>query len=179
MTITRDVLSKYAGRARVFVETGTHIGKTTKIAASLGFDRVYTIELAEHFYKAAERMFSGTPNVRCIFGDSTEKLGEILEELNETAVFWLDGHWSQGDTACGDKAVPLYEELRVIGEHHIKNHIILVDDLRLMGNPDEPIKDWQSISLDSVKERCLQINPEYKFSFENGHVPNDILVAQI
>jgi hypothetical protein len=179
MTITRDVLSKYRARANVFIETGTHIGNTTQLAASLGFRTVYTIELSEQFYRAAQKKFASNHHVHCILGDSTEQLMRLLPGIDEPVLFWLDGHWSMGDTARGDKAVPIYEELAAIADHHVKNHTILIDDLRLMGNQDEPIEDWHEISLEETKRRCLEINPEYKFSFEDGHVPNDILVVQL
>lgn len=178
MTISKQVLSKYSGLAKVFVETGTHIGKTTELALQLGFQKIYTIELADHFYQRAVKMFARYPQVCCIHGDSQEQLKVILSELNEPAVFWLDGHWSMGDTAKGSNAVPIYEELASIESHHIKNHVILIDDLRLMGNKDEPIAEWHDISIDDIKERCLRINSKYKFSFEDGHVRNDILVAR-
>lgn len=179
MTIKKEVLAKYANKAPVFIETGTHTGNTTKIAAGLGFKMVYTIELAEHFYKQACDKFRYYKNVKCIFGDSQEKLKDILQDLNETAVFWLDGHWSMGDTACGEKAVPLLEELNIIKSHHINNHIILIDDIRLMGDQTEKVTDWKNISLENVKQKCLEINNNYNFKFENGYVKNDILVAFI
>jgi hypothetical protein len=179
MTISKDVLAKYKNKANVFIETGTHIGKTTRLAVELGFKQIYTIELSESFYNSAAKMFRKNSNVKCILGDSSEKLHFILETLNEPALFWLDGHWSMGDTACGDLAVPIYKELSAIANHHIKTHTILIDDLRLMGDYNEPIKEWHKISLDETKRRCLQINPQYKFSFENGHIPNDILVVQL
>lgn len=178
MTISRDVLKKYVKYANVFVETGTHIGNTTQMAFDIGFKKVYTIELSDYFYNEAIKRFSTNENIVCILGDSTEKLREILDELDAPAVFWLDGHWSMGNTAKGNKAVPVFEELEAIKSHHIKNHVILIDDLRLMGDINEPIKEWLAISLDDVKSKCLEINPDYKFSFENGHVPNDILVVK-
>jgi hypothetical protein len=176
MTISRNVLSKY--KSNVFVETGTHTGTTTKIAHDIGFKKIYTIELSDHFYSLAKKNFAKYKNIKCIHGDSSDKLEEILSELNEPCVFWLDGHFNGGDTACGKDAVPLMKELDVIKAHSIKTHTILIDDLRLMGNSSEPIKEWHSLSIDDVKNKCLEINKEYKFSFENGFKNNDILVAQ-
>lgn len=178
MTISKDVLSKYAGKANVFIETGTHLGKTTKIAADLGFKHVYTIELSPHFYNSAKKRLEGE-QIHCIFGDSCEQLKLLLPTIDEPIVFWLDGHWSMGDTARGNNPVPIYDELDVISEHHIKTHTLLIDDLRLMGNHEEPIEQWHDISLETTKQKCLNINSEYKFSFEDGHVPKDILVAML
>jgi hypothetical protein len=177
MTIPSNVVHKYSKFASVFVETGTHIGKTVLAAHNAGFKRIYTIELADHFYADAVKKFAGYPGIKCIHGDSSKKLKEVLAELDERAVFWLDGHWSMGDTARGDKDVPLCEELESIANHHIKNHILLIDDIRLFGDKSEAVTGWHTLSVDKIKALCLKINPEYKFSYENGHVPNDILVA--
>jgi hypothetical protein len=177
MTISKKVLGKYINNARVFIETGTHIGTTTQIAVDLGFEKIYTIELADHFYQDAKRKFAKYPQVECIFGDSSKELVSILNELNESAVFWLDGHWSGGDTASGESPVPLFEELAIIESHHIKTHTILIDDIRLMGNPNE--ERWNELSIKETNERCKRINPEYKFMFEDGFIKNDILVAFI
>lgn len=179
MTISREVLKKYSKFADVFIETGTHIGNTTQMAFDVGFKKVYTIELSKHFYDEALKRFASNENIICILGDSAEKLEQILGELDAPAVFWLDGHWSMGNTAKGEKAVPIFEELDVISTHYIKNHTILIDDLRLMENPNEPIKDWMNISLEEVKRRCLEINPLYTFKLEDGHVTNDILAAMV
>ncbi len=171
MTISPQTLKKYAKRANVFIETGTYLGYTTQVAAELGFKKIYTIELAKNYYDISKAKLSVFPQIECIFGDSQVELSKILDRLNEKAVFWLDGHFSGGDTGRGIDAVPLYKELEIIQTHHIKNHVLLIDDIRLLGN------EWRTLSLDGIKERCLAINKDYKFTFENGHVHNDILVV--
>jgi len=179
MTISANVINKYSKLANVFIETGTHTGNTVELARKAGFGKIYTIELSDKFYKAASARFSRHQNIVCIHGNSSTKIQEILTKLNEPAVFWLDGHWSMGDTAKGDKDVPLYDELLAIGEHHVKNHIILIDDIRLLGNKNELVTGWHNMSLDKIKELCSNINSNYTFSTEHGHVPNDILVARV
>jgi hypothetical protein len=179
MTISKSVLSKYKEKSNVFIETGTHIGLTTQVALDLGFNKIYTIELAEHFYKNAVKKFEKSPQVICIFGDSAHQLKNILGNLEESAVFWLDGHWSMGDTAKGDFAVPIYEELNIIMNSKIKNHTILIDDCRLMGDVEELVTEWSGISLDKIKDILYCINPKYKIYFEDGYIPNDILVAKL
>ena len=37
----------------------------------------------------------------------------------------------------------------------------------------------EGISIDGLKSRLLEINPNYKFIFENGFAANDILVAYL
>jgi hypothetical protein len=52
-------------------------------------------------------------------------------------VFWLDGHWSAGDTAGEGDECPLLEELATIGPQHA----ILIDDARLFIEPPPPPHD--------------------------------------
>ena len=47
-------------------------------------------------------------------GDSGKVLSEILLEINEPAIFWLDGHYTAGITARGVKECPIFEELDCI-----------------------------------------------------------------
>jgi len=80
-------------------------------------------------------------------------------------------------TQAGAKKIPILEELKIIGEHTIKNHTILIDDMRAVqhGFPND---GWNDLTIDMIKEAALAINPEYKISFDFGVVPNDIFIAQ-
>jgi hypothetical protein len=124
-----------------FVETGTYLGWTTNAIASFGVE-VDTIELAELHYNRAITHFGDNPKIRCFFGDSTTVLPQILSNLHEPAVFWLDGHFSGGDTAMGATATPVAEELEALAAHPIKGHIVLVDDIRGFGENGYPTKEW-------------------------------------
>ena len=60
----------------------------------------------------------------------------------EPCLFWLDGHYSAGITAKGEKETPIWEELEHICDHPIKNHVILIDDASLfVGKNDYPNLD--------------------------------------
>ena len=124
-----------------FVETGTYLGWTTHAIASMGVT-VDTIELAELHYKRAITHFGSNPKIKCHFGDSTTVLPQILSDLNEPAVFWLDGHFSGGDTAMGATATPISEELEALASHAIKGHVVLVDDIRIFGDNGYPTAEW-------------------------------------
>ena len=65
------------------------------------------------------------------------------------------------------------EEFDAIKRHHIKNHIILVDDLRCWS------KDREGFDTEDIKEMILEINSKYKFTLVDGLIPGDILAAQI
>jgi hypothetical protein len=112
-----------------FVETGTYTGGTTRWA-SQHFDSVHTIERAENLYKKYGVPLSQLRGVTPHLGDSRRILPEILEALGDrTAVFWLDGHWSGGETAGEHDECPLLDELGCLSDRSAD--IILIDDARL------------------------------------------------
>jgi len=114
---------------RVLVETGTFAGET--INAVLGrFDRIYSIELDEGWYANAVKRFAERSDVRLLHGDSSVRLREVLAELHEPALFWLDAHYSGPLTARGPLDSPIVHELDAIAGHPVRGHVILIDDIR-------------------------------------------------
>ena len=62
----------------------------------------------------------------------------VLKKINEDGQskdisFWLDGHFSQGETFKGLNDTPILEELKIISDFLSKmsNVTILIDDVRL------------------------------------------------
>jgi hypothetical protein len=117
-------------RLRVLVETGTFRGDMVE-AMRPHFDRVVSIELGDEMYRRAAERFAGFQTVQILHGDSGVVLHQVLETLDEPALFWLDGHYSEGDTARGDVDTPILDELDHILRHHVPGHVVLVDDARL------------------------------------------------
>jgi hypothetical protein len=114
---------------RIFIETGTYLGEMVDAVQPL-FSRVYSIELADRFFREARHYFRSLPHVTIVHGDSGSRLPELLSSVNEPALFWLDGHYSGGDTGQGKQDTPIVAELRAILEHPVKSHVILIDDAR-------------------------------------------------
>ena len=133
---------------RTLVETGTFMGDM--VAAMLReFDSVHTIELAPHLAAAARRRFRAVASVTVHEGDSGAVLPAILRTIDRPTLFWLDGHWSAGVTARGDRDTPIVGELDAIFGHPLaRSHAILVDDARLFdGRGDYP-------RIDEIERRC-------------------------
>jgi len=139
----------------VLVETGTFMGEMVEAQKSR-FKKVFSIELAvELFNKAVER-FKNDQNVKIVQGDSGKVLPSVLSEINEPAIFWLDGHYSSGPTAKGDKDCPIFEELDSIFNAKKLNHVILIDDARhFVGQGDYP-------SVEKLAEYVKNKNEKYK-----------------
>lgn len=116
----------------VLVETGTFYGDMVE-AMRGEFDRVYSVELSPRLFSRAARRFRKTGNVTIIHGDSGVELGAIVGELNRPALFWLDGHYSGGETAKGVEETPIYAELRHILGAPVDGHVIVIDDARAFG----------------------------------------------
>jgi hypothetical protein len=120
---------------KVLVETGTFMGDM--ILSQLdNFDKIYSIELSERFWKNAKVLFKEEHKVNLLQGDSGKKMHELIKKIDEPAVFWLDGHYSGADTAKGEKSSPIYEELRAIFSSNLA-HCLLIDDARLFDGTDD------------------------------------------
>ena len=111
----------------VLVETGTYVG-TTALEAGQYFDRVHTIEASESLFQQATENCKGNKNISLYHGDTRAILPQILEkEKNARIVFWLDAHYSGGETF--NNANPLLQELKTINESTTES-VIFVDDAR-------------------------------------------------
>lgn len=111
-----------------------------------------------------------------LYGDAGQVLRPLLHQIREPAVFWLDSHWSTGETplAEGFSPCPLLAELRAIAEHPIADHVILIDDIRYFW---EGIPQWNGITVTDIVRMVLEVNPAYWLHFHEGVTPLDILAA--
>lgn len=139
-------LAKLNG-STVFVESGTYHGDTTRWASE-HFEKVYTIEREENLYEQYSSQLEKIKGVSAHLGNSKEVLPMIVSEIHkQKALFWLDGHWSGGETAGEDEECPLLEELACLSNR--MEDIILIDDARLfLCAPPHPHKSaqWPTIT---------------------------------
>jgi hypothetical protein len=119
-----------AGGSRRFVETGTLKGLTSGLMAWMPDVTVDTVEISQKYYELSEEKLGDFSNVNRHLGDSGVVLPRIMDGLDEPAVFWIDAHFSGGDTGKGDLMAPVKAELNSLLGHHVKDHIILIDDMR-------------------------------------------------
>ena len=137
---------KHIMKLDVFVEGGTYKGGTAK---SMGekFRKIYTIEISDIMFEIAKENLKDTNNITLLKGDTREHLDSIIAN-NENILFWLDAHWSGGDTYGEEDECPLIEELDIIFKYN-KNYVILIDDARLfLAPPPYPhnFNNWQSLT---------------------------------
>jgi hypothetical protein len=158
-----------ANKTNIFIETGSHIGEGIQRAVDIGFKDVYSMEIKPDFHFMCINRFMARNNVHLSLGDSLVKLPEILSKVNEQATFWIDAHMSMVARNC-----PTLEEIKIIGQHHIKNHIIIIDDMRDFGT-----KEHEFITVEDLMSAILDINEDYVFSIESSCVEDNVLVARV
>jgi hypothetical protein len=159
----------------VFIETGSYVGDGIQQALEAGFSEIISIELSDKYYQHSKKRFESNPNVKVILGDSFKVLPELIFKINKKITFWLDGHYSCDDTALGEHWSPLIQELDVIKSHNIKEHTIMIDDMRCWEIPNQV----HGFFKDDIYKKLLEINPDYKFELLHGHSEDDILVAYL
>lgn len=180
-------LKKYLNE--VYIETGFYKGESLNEALNCGFKKLHSIEINNVFYNEGLNVFKKIENVFLYNGTSRLVLPEILKQLDKRATFFLDAHDLdyQGIEKYKFKKIdecPVMEEIDIIKQHFIKNHTIIIDDIRIFDGTDNNgiryswAKDF-NISSDIIKIKILEINNNYKFKLEKGVVENDVLIAYV
>jgi hypothetical protein len=177
------ILTQYCS-GRILVETGTCYGRTVEFALAHGAKSVRSVEGYRERYESCVEKFTGDSRVSLWCGHSKDKLSEMIKDLSEPVLFFLDAHPSGPNSyghdeleenlgyVYGQDAV-LVAELNIIANHHINDHIIIVDDQH---SHDGGIKAQQK-----YKDILLSANPNYSFRFEKkaGHLTAGCLIAEI
>jgi hypothetical protein len=128
--VKREIIRSYARdfSLDVLVETGTYYADKVR-ALRKDFRQIYSIELDQRLYSMAVARCKRQENAILIQGDSGERIVEVVTRLAGPALFWLDAHYSAGETARGEVNTPIHAELTaVLGDN--RRHVVLVDDMR-------------------------------------------------
>ncbi len=148
---------------KILVETGTYYGDMIE-AMKRRFSRIYSIELNRELSERAAKRFRGERHVRIIQGDSGTELGRLVGQLDQPALFYLDGHYSGGTSARGDNDTPIYEELAHIFNARGRGHVIVIDDARCFGtDPAYP-------SIEKLKEFVGSQRPDARIEIEDDSI---------
>lgn len=121
---------------KIFVETGSYLGSGIEdVLKTDYFDEIHSIELSNKWYNYCKQKFSYTPKVKLHYGDSASVL-EKLNLPNVPILFFLDAHYSGGETAGKDidNGCPVLRELDILCKKCFPGDIIVIDDMRLLGN---------------------------------------------
>lgn len=157
-----------------FIESGTLTGNTT-LEMSNYFQRVHTVELSEYYFNEFQKVLgNNNETITSHLGDSSKVVPDILKTLTNknNCIFFLDGHWSSGDTGRGEKDCPLIEECLGIDKNYkAEKGIIIIDDYRLFGTKIN--EDWLEITKESI------LKTFNKFKVTNETVYGDMYILLI
>jgi len=157
--LKQRILAHYARRYRLksLVETGTYHGDMLD-AMRKRFRQLFSIELSIDLCQRAKERLQAYPHISILQGDSSVELPKLLSTLNTPTLFWLDGHYSAGNTARGALETPVSSEIDAILKHTVRHHVILIDDARNFdGTHDYPL-------LDQFRRSILAARPTAKFA---------------
>jgi hypothetical protein len=114
-----------------FIELGTYLGHNIRKLTKL-FHNTYTIEASDPIYVAARKLFefTNTP-VNSFLGSSFSLLSSLDAHVGNSAVIFLDAHYSTGITSNKYGTCPLFEELTLILKK-FPEAICVIDDMRTM-----------------------------------------------
>ena len=164
LNLLQDDYTKY----NCFIETGTLNGETI-FAIEPYFNKLYTIEFSKQYYNNTKNRYSGN-KINFILGDSSIVFESLLSKITDKCIFFLDGHWSGGDTGQSNKDCPLEEEITHINNLFTNDAIIIIDDFRLFGLDKSSGKlgeDWSKINKENLLNILkLRINKVYHLDSE-------------
>jgi hypothetical protein len=128
--LKQRTVSEYAERfgLRVLVETGTYYGEMVA-AMKNRFAEIYSVEFDSQLAQRAAKKFASRPHVHILEGDSQQVVPELLQQIKEPALFWLDAGYYGWAGLQGDKQ-RLTVELEAILRDSRFRHVILMDDAR-------------------------------------------------
>ena len=133
--IKQRVVLRNGIQGSTYIETGTHLGLTTQLLA-LQASRVFTLEPSFSLYEQAKFRLSKFENVECLNGSSEDLLPILIPKIRGAVTFWLDGHYSGGDTYKGVEETPILKELEIIAQNldNFSKVVLMIDDIRLFEN---------------------------------------------
>lgn len=153
-----------------WVETGTYVGSTTEVLSKYAL-KVYSIEPEPTLFTNAKNRFASVDNTEIINGTSEEIFPTLLPQINGDVNFWLDGHYSGGETFQGSQDTPIIDELQQIAINisHFDRVCVLIDDLRA----------FETFLNQESKYPTLNFLVDWaKSNNMNWHIEHDIFVAK-
>ncbi len=158
---------------------------SSKMALNSGFNHVFCIEIRNDWVELGKEIFQDeikNGRYTLILDDSTNMNKYIHNELfKDKTMFFLDAHVDNDNIHNYKKRCPLFDELEAIKSMSRNDHIILIDDLRVIKTPFP----WHEHSYGSInfeeeiKKKILSINENYKFKTLDGYIKDDVLMAYI
>jgi len=128
---SKNIFNIIKDNKNIFIETGTNKGLGVLWSLDF-FDKIFSIEILDKFYLKCSELLKDYDNVKLIKGDSSIMIGNVLNDINESCFIFLDAHGVKNNdyylNFYGNN--PIKKELDAIKNHHLNNHVIVIDDER-------------------------------------------------
>lgn len=161
----RRLIKTYAARTgiKTFIETGTYKGDAV-YAVRNAFESIYSIELHKPFFEKSSERFQQFDHIHTLYGDSPSVLKQLMPNIKEPCLFWLDAHGGEAslDDSGNVKPAPVIEELQTICNHLNEYHVILIDDAHTFRNDRKWGKGVWS-KLRTMRKEFLEQHSDWKW----------------
>ncbi len=174
---------------QTYLETGLwdpRVDVSSKLALKCNFEKVYCIEIRDDWVELGFEVFKDDiyKNRYKLIKDDSVNLSRHINnncDFEKKTLFFLDAHVDNPDIHNFKYICPLFFELDAIGQLSRKDNVICVDDVRILKEmyPWGETKFGNINYVESIKDKIRTINPNYKFSYLNGHIENDVLIAYV
>lgn len=169
LNIIFSKINKNKDNFDLFIETGSYIGETLS-NIKFEFKKLISIEITERYSSFCKIKFTNDINVEIIKGDSLIELPKIIDVYRDKKiVFYLDGHYSAGDTGKNNIDVPLIEEMKIISNKCTEETLIIIDDADLFEYFDSNVS-WVGINEKNILETLK--NRTYKYFYSEYLKPH-------
>jgi hypothetical protein len=175
---------------KYYFETGLYKGGSLSKALSCGFEKCFSLEIRTDFVAECTKKFAAaiTANKCQIFNADSVFIAKYLSQIPKgRTMFFLDAHLDNEEIL--DKAIskphracPLLVELKAIGTLPQKDHVIIIDDARILRKsyPWGEKAYGNSNFIVIIKNIIMAINPNYRFRLLDGtNIKDDIIMAYI
>jgi hypothetical protein len=155
-------LKKYKTEHKIFIETGSADGDGIQSALNAGFEQIISIELNPSLHEKCKDRFKNHLNVKLLCGSSEILLPQVLNNLNESFILWLDAHWSGGEYIGEMMHNYLPKELNSITNlvNKFKDSPILIDDMNFYINDKS--------FCNNIENLLKQIKPDGNIKYEES-----------
>ena len=147
----KHYIDKY--KLKYYIETGTGMGGCLDFCRNFNFEKCISIEIHDEIYKIAKEKFKDDSKCELHHGNSYEVLKNILKNVNDSSLFFLDAHFPGADFGYADYSteknmdtrLPLQKELEVIFSEYkfFASSVFIIDDLRIYEDDNYTDGNWK------------------------------------
>lgn len=149
--IFRDVMRSLP--FELVVETGAHLGTTTKFLSDVAGLPVMTCEVMPRYWFYASRRLRQDPRITLIESDSRQFIADLAQDPEARArltFFYLDAHWYND--------LPLAEELELI-DRNWAEWVVMIDDFQVPDDPEFGFDDYgddRTLAVEYIPQSVMQ-----------------------